>query len=284
MTNVFAVLFQVLAVVLAIKAARAERKEYASLLLSGLAFALALSTRWTTLFAALMIAVVLVGLRGRRLFSPAELLASAVSFVALPPLVYVASYLPIVTLRPGLQPWHHLRELWALQVEVWNYHAHLQATHPYFSKWWTWPWLYRPTWYFFESVEGWVRGIIAIGNPLVWWFSVPVTLWALVTGVMKRDRARLFAGIGFCCLYLPWGISPRTLNYSHYLFEAIPYACLALGLLLDELWDGKWAQVARIYVGVVVLWFLVFSPLLIGWPVPAEWFGAHLWSWFPSWI
>ena len=74
-----------------------------------------------------------------------------------------------------------------------------------------------------------VRGIVALGNPWLWWASVPVTVWALVTGVRARDPRRLFSGLGFACLYLPWGISPRTLNYGHYLFEAIPYACLSLG-------------------------------------------------------
>ena len=83
-----------------------------------------------------------------------------------------------------------------------------------------------------------MRGIVAIGNPALWWVSVPVTLWALVTGARGRDPRRLFSGLGYCFLYLPWGISPRTLNYSHYLFEAIPYACLSLGTLLDRDWDG----------------------------------------------
>ena len=88
---------------------------------------------------------------------------------------------------------------------------------------------------------------MAIGNPALWWLSVPVTLWALVTRAARtRDPRRLFAAAGFCCLYLPWGVSPRTLNYGHYLFEAIPYACLSLGMLLDRAWDGpsrRWPAV-----------------------------------------
>ena len=81
-----------------------------------------------------------------------------------------------------------------------------------------------------------MRGIVAIGNPALWWAVGARHGWALVTGVAERDPRRLFTGLGFFCLYLPWGLSPRTLNYSHYLFEAIPYACLSLGLLLDRLW------------------------------------------------
>ncbi len=55
-------------------------------------------------------------------------------------------------------------------------------------------------------------------------------------------------GAGFFLLYLPWGLSPRTLNFSHYLFEAIPYACLSLGILLDRAWDGRHPLLARGYV------------------------------------
>ena len=91
---------------------------------------------------------------------------------------------------------------------------------------------------------------------------------------------------------MPWGISPRTLNYSHYLFEAIPYACLSLAMLLDGWWDekaGGRAYLARGYVALVVLVFIVFLPLLMGLPVPSSWFfsrlgGVGLWTWFPSWI
>jgi dolichyl-phosphate-mannose--protein O-mannosyl transferase len=197
--------------------------------------------------------------------------------------------------------WHHRGEFQSAwggaerlvreQRNIWNYHAHLNATHPYFSKWWTWPWLYRPAWYFYENKNEIARGIIAVGNPLIWWLSVPVAAWALVTGARARDARRLFAGAGFCLLYLPWGLSPRTLNYSHYLFEAIPYACLSLAMLLDRGWDehGGVGALARSYVLAVVVIFLVFVPLLTALPIPSSWFSARflgvgVWTWFPSWI
>jgi hypothetical protein len=110
-----------------------------------------------------------------------------------------------------------------------------------------------------------VRGIVAIGNPALWWVSVPVTLWALVTGARDRDPRRLFSGLGYCFLYLPWGISPRQLNYSHYLFEAIPYACLSLGMLLDRHWDGPGpgAGAGRGYVVLVLALYFFFLPFLL---------------------
>jgi dolichyl-phosphate-mannose--protein O-mannosyl transferase len=96
--------------------------------------------------------------------------------------------------------------------------------------------------------------------------------------------------MGFACLYLPWGISPRTLNYGHYLFEAIPYACLSLGMLLDRYWD-TWRDTTRGYVAQVVATFLFFFPFYTGYPVPAPWyyynfFGTVVrpWTWFTTWV
>jgi dolichyl-phosphate-mannose-protein mannosyltransferase len=290
MTNIFAVLFQLAAVLVAVQLAQAEKMPVSGALGLGLYLGLALSTRWTSLWALGFVGLVLLAARGLRLLRPRELGLMALSFLIIPSGLYLLSYLPLPVLRPGLEPWHYkLGNLWALQKEVWNYHAQLQAQHPYFSKWYTWPWLYRPTWYHFNVQNGWIRGIVAIGNPALWWLSVPVTIWALVTGVAARDPRRLFCAMGFVCLYLPWGLSPRTLNYSHYLFEAIPYACLALGLFLDELWQHDRLMVVC-YVTVVIALFLFFYPFLAGIPVPQDWYyfdlgrGIRPWTWFPTWV
>ncbi|HEV8254592.1 MAG TPA: phospholipid carrier-dependent glycosyltransferase [Vicinamibacteria bacterium] len=297
MTNIFAVLFQVASALFILRAALRERLGGWDMVAAGICLGLALSTRWTSLWAAGYLGGVLLVLRRGRLFRPRELALTVMAFGLFPVAIYLASYLPwahqqhFALLRPAGAKIAVL-ELVRLQKAIWRYHANLQATHPYFSKWYTWPWLGRPTWYYFNSEcdGGCVRGIVAIGNPALWWVSVPVTLWALVTGARDRDPRRLFTGLGFCALYLPWGISPRTLNYSHYLFEAIPYACLSLGLLLDRCWDDpRLRHLARGYVVLVLVLFFYFLPFLIALRVPADWFNASWhdvrpWTWFRSWV
>jgi dolichyl-phosphate-mannose--protein O-mannosyl transferase len=284
MTNIFAVLFQVSAALFILRAALRPRLSALDMTLAGLFLGLALSTRWTSLWAAGYLGLVLLAVRRLRIIKPRELSLTLLAFVFLPAGVYVLSYLP--WMRQG----HELSELLPLQKAIWRYHADLRATHPYFSKWYTWPWLYRPTWYHFKQTGETIRGIVAIGNPALWWAAVPVTLWALVTGTRERDARRLFSGLGFCFLYLPWGLAPRTLNYSHYLFEAIPYACLSLGTLLDRSWPGKWGPYARLYVAAVVALFFFFLPFLVAMPVPARWYfldlggGVRPWTWFEKWV
>jgi len=294
MTNVFAVLFQLLSALLVVRAATAERLSLGAAAAAGLALGLALSTRWTSLFAWGFLGLVFLAARARRHGSGRDAEAgpwvlreaalALVAFVVLPAGVYLLSYVP--WMRQGHTAWEAI----TMQKDIWNYHANLDATHTYFSPWWTWPWLYRPTWYFWWSGQGWVRGVVALGNPAVWWVSVPVSVWAVATGVRWRDPRRVFAGAGFFLLYLPWGLSPRTLNFSHYLFEAIPYACLSLGILLDRLWDGRHPLLPRGYVLAVAALFLLFLPFLTAMAVPAQLWGFRfpggggLWTWFPSWV
>ena len=285
MTNVFAVFFQLLAALFVVAATETERLRPWHMLGAGIALGLALSTRWTSLFAWGFLGLVFLAVRGRRTLRPRELAFGALAFLVLPAGVYLLSYVP--WMRQGHSVWDVLRT----QRDIWSYHANLTAPHTYFSPWWTWPALKRPTWYFWFSGEGFVRGIVALGNPAIWWAAVPVSVWALATGIRWRDPRRIFCGAGFFLLYLPWGLSPRTLNFSHYLFEAIPYACLSLGIWLDRRWDEGQAILARGYVVVVAALFLLFLPFLTAIPVPtALWgfsiplLGGGIWRWFPTWV
>ena len=303
MTNVFAVLFQLLSALLVLRAATEERLSAMRMAGAGLALGLALSTRWTSLWAWGFLGIVFVALRARRTLEngdPArtawarELGLAALAFGVVPGAVYLSSYIP------WMLQGHSVWETVTLQRVIWNYHSQLNATHNYYSPWWTWPWIARPTWYFWWSDDNWIRGIVALGNPAVWWASVPAVLWALVSGVRAADPRRVFAAAGFCFLYLPWAFSPRTLNFSHYLFEALPYACLALGMLLDRVWDGRLGHgevhplvvviLVRGYMVAVVFLFFLFLPLYTAIPVPQVlWafrfpWGGGLWTWFPDWV
>lgn len=293
MTNVFAVLFQLLSALALLRATNVHRLSLGRMAALGLALGLALSTRWTSLWAWGFLGLVFLARRRARALAPRELVLAFLAFAAVPAAVYLLSYVPwMQQAHPqGLSGWAgRVKDAVLMQRDIWGYHANLSAGHTYYSPWWTWPWLYRPTWYFWWSGEAWVRGIVALGNPAIWWASVPAAAWAAVTGVRWRDPRRVLAGAGFFFLYLPWGLSPRTLNFSHYLFEAIPYACLSLAILLDRAWDGRHPLLPRGYVLLAAALFLLFLPFLVGLPVPLSLWGFRfpgaggLWTWFPSWV
>jgi hypothetical protein len=123
-------------------------------------------------------------------------------------------------------------------------------------------------------------------------------IWYRGTGATVTVGQQFTEIVGISYLdFCTWGLSPRTLNYSHYLFEAIPYACLSLGFLADRFWNFAEHRVAsplvRGYVILVGVLFLFFLPFLMGLPTPASWYyfeifgqgsGVRPWTWFPKWV
>src|SRR5262249_29385485 len=80
---------------------------------------------------------------------------------------------------------HHLADLIEYQRQAYVYHATLIAGHPYGSPWFSWPFLYRPVAYYYEyqglgtdlfSGHSLVAGIVNLGNPIIWWASIPAVL------------------------------------------------------------------------------------------------------------
>ena len=82
---------------------------------------------------------------------PREIALGAVAFFVLPAFVYLVSYVPLMLQShpQGLAGWWRaVAETIRIQRDIWGYHANLRATTPTSAAWWTWPLLYRPTWYF----------------------------------------------------------------------------------------------------------------------------------------
>ena len=184
-------------------------------------------------------------------------LAKYVGWVALtmgviPVAIYFATYIPYILQGDGsaalkLLNWNHANHGWgrvvAWQSEMWGYHANLNATHPYSSPWWSWPIMLRPTWYYFHDwkdtpgMTG-VSGVWAIGNAFIWWSAIPALLYACF--LAWRDAIR---ALGVCALlglglWIMWGVQPRPLLYMHYMFETIPFACIALAYIGYLFWYG----------------------------------------------
>ena len=285
-TNSFGVLFQVAAAYLLLSAALAERLPAARFLGAAAFMGMAVSTRWSSLPLMACFALALVCIRRRRLLERREMLLCAAAG-ALIVAVYVASY------GPFLAQGHTLGQLVQLQRAMFEHHAASNAYHPYASRWYTWPWLVRPSLYYSHPPTAafpWMVMVMAMGNPLVWWLSVPASLGALAAGVWRRDPRPLFGAAAFFSAWLWWALSARGLQFAHYFLEAVPYACLSLGFLLDRVWDGPLRWACRVYVALVALCFLHFYPVQAALPISPALFYRHLfghvypWRWLRSWF
>ncbi|MDG2307965.1 MAG: phospholipid carrier-dependent glycosyltransferase [Candidatus Binatia bacterium] len=167
--------------------------------------------------------------------------------------IYVLTYTP-----------HYLWGWWHSPIDLVNYilvevpnyqSAVADAAHPYSSKWYTWPLLLRPVWYFWKDpgpAPGMVVGIWGSGNPAVWWAAVPALLFASWHAVRERRMALGFVAAGWLLHLAPWVGIGRTLFLYHYL-PSLLFAFLALAWLLDRLWNGEGSKVERGLAGSALL-------------------------------
>lgn len=302
MTNVFALFFQISAVTCFWYYLEQSGKPGGRLgngvwlLGTSLMIGLGLCTRWTCLwllgFLGGMFA--LHGLyslwrHGREGVHPALLvlwgaggiLSGIFHFLLVPISLYFLSYGPLV--RWGC--YATLKYVSNLQPQIWMFHSTFTTHHPYYSPWYTWAFLYRPVWYSYETLQDdkVVEGILALGNPILWWISIPVVVLTLVAALKDGSRAGLFVVATYGALYLPWLLSPRVFNYGHYYLEPLPYALLGLAYLLQraEGWHIEYPEIVM-FVLLVAAVFAFFHPLLSGMPLPVNTYNYRVWatSWY----
>jgi len=122
-----------------------------------------------------------------------------------------------------------------LNAEMYRSNQRLTATHPYSSKWYSWPVMERPIFY-------WVRDnarIYLLGNPVVWWGSSLAVVATAAWLVRERLRRRPLDPVPLILLgawlmnLLPFvGIS-RVMFLYHY-FTALVWAVLLLAWWVDR--------------------------------------------------
>ncbi len=171
------------------------------------------------------------------------------------------------------------------------------ATHPYSSKWWSWPIMKRGVYVYFKQVApGKARYIYTLGNPAVWWGNLVGALIVLIGMLVVPRRFApykwplIFLAIGWASNYLPFALIDRPMFLYHYLFALIfstAFVCVGLGALTGWIKEeeGKpWSFPSRwsaagywAVLGVALLGFVYFAPLTYGLPLTDEAMKARMW-------
>ncbi|UQZ34754.1 phospholipid carrier-dependent glycosyltransferase [Paenibacillus sp. PK3_47] len=212
-------------------------------------------------------------------------LASCVGFfVIIPVIVYALSFIPVLNVTAE---GYTVKGLIDAQKNMYNYHSQLVATHPFASSWWEWPFMKRPVWFFSGGEglpEGKVSSIVTIGNPLIWWTGILAMLATVWITLKRKDKSQYMIWIGFFSQYVPWMLVPRETFLYHY-FAMVPFMILSIVYIM-KLIDSKFPRAAYIryaYVGIALLLFVMFYPVLSGMVVDREYVNVVL-RWFPSWV
>ena len=201
-------------------------------------------------------------------------------FVVIPVIIYTLSYIPF---SDGTDR-AFITKVIEAQKTMFNYHSALSDTHPYSSKWYQWPIMYKPMWYYSGITADNLReGISAFGNPLVWWAGIPAFVYMLYLIYKDRDKKAIFLTLGYLSQYAPWLMVTRTVFIYHY-FTSVPFVTVMLGYSFYKIVQKnpqrkKWVFV---YTAAAIVLFAMFYPVLSGYPITISY--ANILKWFDSWV
>ena len=132
---------------------------------------------------------------------------------------------------------------------MYNYHHDLVATHPYSSMWYTWPITKQSVLYWVGTTKtGAITRIALLGNPAIWWFSIPCMIFVLIAAIKTRK--------------------------FEYWFLIIPIVSIMASYVGIE-------RIMFLYV-ILFIVFIIFYPIYSGFPTSQEYIKEL--QWLKTWI
>ena len=253
------------------------------LALSGVCMAMGIATKWTGVYAGIGLAVLFFwytllhypGKQTLRLF-----IFCCVFFIAIPLLVYTLSFIPVV----GYEESNLIQKTIDGSLSMFNYHSQLVAEHYYSSPFYEWPIIWMPLLYANDAVnDTYVSAISCMGNPAIWWPGIICILFILYRWIIRKDKKAGFLLIAYAAQYVPW-MSVGRITFIYHYFPAILFVILMIGYTMQFIIDSfpKGKRTITVYLGIVLVVFFLFFPVISGTPLPLEW-GLKL-RWLKDWI
>ncbi|MBE0516666.1 MAG: phospholipid carrier-dependent glycosyltransferase [Methanophagales archaeon] len=289
-----------------------------SLFLSVIFFGLGFAVKWIALFgfAAVLILVAVSNVRERKPVLSDSTIILAGLFVSAA--IYIATYIPYMLSGGGhgLITIHRLPlyigylseylssgtlsstplnslTVFDLQLCMFGYHAGIAATHPFSSPWWSWPLMLKPLWMYSNPLDGMVSTIVLMGNPALWWGSIPALILIgarAVATMIKKTGAEynfvyLFILIPFLLQWLPYALITRILFIYHFVAN-VPFMIFAVTYWLHLPFATNYSSKKRgLFFKSMVIAFLIlttslfflFYPVISGYPVAYEYKEGLRW-------
>jgi dolichyl-phosphate-mannose-protein mannosyltransferase len=199
-----------------------------------------------------------------------------------------------------------LYSLFEYHKEMIQFGLNLTTRHPYESQPWGWVVISRPVAFFYQCYTGptnyhvcpsgytgpeWSQEVLALGNPAIWWVSIPAMLFCLGWWLTRRDWRAGSALLCICAGWLPWFLFLSRTKFDYYSLEFLPYLILCITLCLGLIIGPARATMARratgtaiagTYILAVLILFWYFYPILAGQVIPYSSWLAHMW--YSGWI
>ena len=238
----------------------------------GISMAFGIATKWTGVYAGLGLAVLffwytLTHFPGKQTIGLFGF--CCIFFLLIPMLVYTLSFIPVV----GYDNSGLIKRTIDGSLSMFRYHSQLVAEHYYSSPFYEWPVIWMPLLYANDAVNSThVSAVSCMGNPAVWWPGIICSLFVLYRWVFKKEKKAGFLFIAYAAQYIPW-MSIGRITFIYHYFPAILFVILMIGYTMQYLMEhfkyGK--RTITVYLGIVLVVFLIFFPVISGIPVSTEW-------------
>ncbi len=249
-------------------------------------------------------------------------------FFIIPPIVYVSFFLIHFSLltkpgpgnaymaarfiqsqKAGFPMGDFPSNFYELNGEMFRANQRITATHAYSSKWYTWPFMLRPVYFWNKDIvaighASVYEKIYLLGNPFVWWLSTITVIYFFLIGVMKGLHALylrlagkrkaeagergvpsftwLFLTVAYCINLFPFIFIGRVMFLYHYL------TALVIAIIIAAISVASGPRPRKIFFYLLIAGtlagFLVIFPITYGTIMP----GSVPWPrsvfWLNSWI
>ncbi|MBR2810048.1 MAG: phospholipid carrier-dependent glycosyltransferase, partial [Solobacterium sp.] len=201
-------------------------------------------------------------------------------FIVVPLVIYWLSYLPDRCWKGDT--WS-IMNVWQKNLDMFNYHASLESSHPYESVWYQWLFNIRPIWYHYSGESGGiVHAIACFSNPLLTLSGIPAVLYCVYLAFRKKNDGALIILIGYITALLPWVFVTRS-AYAYHFYPTSMFTIMAVayaGADILKLKHGR--DLLELFLGAYLLLFLLFLPVTAGFGAPYEYIKALQWlkTWY----
>lgn len=244
-------------------------KKIMRLFLSGFFIGCAICIKWTALFAALALAILFFIHFYFSYFKNNKMKTEGykilgfcfVFFVFIPIFLYILFYLCFSNME--YYQTRNIKEIMNITTSMYQYHSSLKDPHPFYSSFYTWPFMLHPVWYYARVVGNVKSTISGFGNPILWWFSTFSILY-LFYKAFKKDKDAFLLLIIYECMVFPYLSITRGMFLYHY-FPMLPFTFLALVLLVRDVTSK--IKNNYFYLTILILvsfFFFYFFPIVSG--------------------
>ena len=282
--DIFLLNFIILASLFLVKYGRSQKSYF--LILSGIFCGLAMSVKWSGVYATGFLATIafilayyieVYGATGKGysflLSTFKVVLKIIIFFMIIPPAVYFTTYIPYFLAGPRLLDFIFLHK------SMFIYHQTILWTHPYQSPWWKWPLMLRTIYLYAIELAEDHRYIMLMGNPFIWWTGCVFFLLGIGQTIRRQLPSLAFAFLSVFAYWLPWALSPRKVTFIYHFLPSVVFILLIIAYFLDSLWRrfryGK--GIVMLYLLAAVGMFIYFYPITAAVPIADHAICRYVW-------